>query len=246
MKTPREWVTFVGIDPGAKTGLVAISLPDGSFRLDDALLVGFTTIDAKKDGQPWERAGRRALLMGKIRAQLAKWNARAIVIEEPWDALPSWRPRLGGQGGGASAGGRGPAPSLLAIATGQMGTGKGAGGGGVGASRGTIFGLGAHFGYACAAAVDLPWETRVYTYPVTTQKPKRGRDGQLGWMQRRGAIPKHDDVAMQCALKLRTLKEKPANGLLPSAADLAREEDDNVYMALGVLAFHLDRERGVV
>lgn len=230
---------YVGIDPGQFTGLVAVQLPPGSLRVVDARLIGFGVVSAAKKGdETWARAQSRAGLFHKIRTQLETWRPDVVVIEEPWDALPSWNTRTGGQGGGSAR-----TASVLELATGKAGKARGSGG----ASRGTIFGVGVHFGLALAAASDIHTQPSIATYPVTTQKAKRGRDPQLGWMQRRnGHIPKHEDTALACALRLRELKARPVDGVLPTLEALNREENDNVYMALGVLMFHLDRERGIV
>lgn len=113
--------------------------------------------------------------------------------------------------------------------------------------RGTAFAIGAAFGLALAAASDLPWETTIVSYPVTSAAAKGRRAERIGWMQRRQPrCPEHERTAREQALQLRGLKERPANGVLPTRADLEHEENDNVYMALGVLSFHLDRERGIV
>jgi hypothetical protein len=229
VRTP--WTVYAGIDPGATSGLVAVAMPPGAHRLADARLVGFTTITTAKarkgDDDDAGKPRRRAQLFHRIREQLVAWRASVIVIEEPWDALASF-----GQG-----------------KRGKQGHG-----------RGTLFSLGAHYGLVLAAASDLAWDVSIATYPVTSERRKerlvkkpgggmmmRAKPERIGWMQRRNSkIPPHERVALECALLLRALKERPANGVLPSRADLSREEDDNVYMALGVLNFHLDRERGIV
>lgn len=229
MVSARRWITYAGIDPGATTGLVAVSMPPGGTRIHDARLVGFGTVDAvaKAADAELSKAAVRARLFHKIRDKLARWRVDVAVIEEPWDALP------------------------------QFGQGKR---GKSGHSRGTLFTLGAHFGLALAAASDLPWDVAIATYPVTSAREKtsmvkkrgggmmeRTKAERLGWMQRRqSTIPSHERVALECALLLRTLKERPLDGVLPTRAALATEEDDNVYMAVGVLTYHLDRERGAV
>jgi hypothetical protein len=204
---------YCGIDPGATTGLVAIDMPDGSlYRIVDARLVGFAVVSAGTSTTD-SRANVKARLFHRIRAQLDAWNADVVVIEEPWDALPSW--------------------------TGKKGIRQ--------EGRGTAFAIGAAYGLALAAASDLPWDTVIASYPVTSAAAKARRPERVGWMQRRQPrCPEHDRTAREQALQLRDLKTRPANGLLPTRADLEHEENDNVYMALGVLSFHLDRERGIV
>lgn len=117
---------------------------------------------------------------------------------------------------------------------------------GRGASRGTLFSLGASFGLALAAAADLPWPVAIITHPVTTESNPRKKP-RLGWMQRRnGRCPPHEQTANESAHVFRELRQRPHNGVLPTAAELAAEIDDNILMALGVLNFELDRRRGAV
>lgn len=215
---------YCGIDPGAETGLVCVALPIGATRLQDGRLVGFTTITAGSvDGDM--KPQRRARLFHRIREQLVAWRVTMVVLEEPWDAMPSWRTRTGG--------------------TNTKG----------GSSRGTLFGIGAHYACALCAASDLPWDVAVASYPVTSEKEKRKqtakgwrtKPARLGWMQRHHPqIPAHAQTVNECAVLLARLKQLPADGVLPSRAELERVENDNVYMAVGVLNFHLDRERGAL
>lgn len=232
------WIVYAGIDPGATTGLVAVALPPSVYQLNAARLVGFATVTAGSSSTE-SRANVKARLFDRIRAQLKAWTVSVAVIEEPWDALPTWNTRTGGQGSG---GGK----SLLDLARGGGGDAKkGAGKGG--AARGTVFQVGVSFGLALAAASDLPWDVAIASYPVTSAPAKGRKPERIGWMQRRQSrCPEHTKTAIEQALQLRGLKERPLGGMLPSAADLAREENDNVYMALGVLSFHLDRQRGIV
>lgn len=207
---------YAGIDPGAVTGLVAIALPAGVFRVVDARLVGFAHVTAGTSTTE-SRANVKARLFDRIRAQLDAWSVDVVVIEEPWDALPTFNTR---QGGANTSGG---------------------------ASRGTTFQVGVSFGLALAAASDTSRDVAIASYPVTSAPAKGRKPERIGWMQRRnGRCPEHERTAREQALQLRGLKERPLDGLLPSRAYLEREENDNVYMALGVLSFHLDRERGIV
>lgn len=115
-------------------------------------------------------------------------------------------------------------------------------------ATGTLFGLGAHFGLCLGAAITMPWETRVWSYPPTTSKKARAATEtdyeRLGWMQARAPKPTQ---------KAKTLKDmrhifdgifdRPADGVFRA---MDREPSEHELMALGVLNFHLMRERGAV
>jgi hypothetical protein len=225
-----------GIDPGGTTGLVAIALPANTYRLVDARLVGFAHVTAGSSSTE-SKANVKARLFDKIRAQLRAWRAEIVVIEEPWDALPTWGTRLGSKADTSAL-------SVRQLAEGVQGKPAARGGG---ASRGTIFHLGAAYGLALAAAVDHPWDVTVVSYPMTSAPAKGRKPERVGWMQRRQPRPpSHTQTALECAMNLRALKSRPLDGVLPTPAQLATEENDNVYMALGVLSFWLDRQRGIV
>lgn len=116
-----------------------------------------------------------------------------------------------------------------------------------GASKETAFLLGRHFGHLEAAAADLPWAVRIYSYPVTTRKARKNATDQaprLGWMQRREPRPpKKELLIARLTTEIRELRRRPYDGVL---REIPVEENVNVLMAWGVLIFHCDRERGRV
>jgi hypothetical protein len=218
---PTHWQRVVGIDPGTVTGMIAVLVPESTKRIGDARLIGAKSVT---HGGSTEGIGvtpqARSLLFFTVRETLLRWKPDLVVIEEPWDAQPMW-----GRDSGRTKG----------------------------ASRGTIFTLGSHFGLVLAAAASLPSAPRIASYPVTSHPPKRGRPGVLGWMQRRASRPPKGDVTRdECARLLRGLCARPATGAIADEDKISayvervREHEHDVLMALGVLTFHLDRERGAV
>ena len=80
---------------------------------------------------------------------------------------------------------------------------------------------------------------------MTTRRDGKNRRGHIGWMQGNGASPmSHEQIAREMGYLLRTLRERPHSGILPKRSSIFATPDDNVLMALGVLNFHLQRERG--
>jgi hypothetical protein len=228
MPTPARptYIRAVGIDPGSITGMIALAVPiDGPHPLDfnHARLIG----TAKIDVGDVRGAAARAGLFSRVRSQLAAWRPSLVVLEEPFDALPTW------------------------------GKGKRTGG----AARGTIFALGAHFGLCVAAAHDVGTivhdldRPHIAAYAVTSAREKtthttrgdRHKAERIGWMQRRESrIPSREHVLAVHRQIFRELQHRPHNGVLPTAAALRAVLDENITMALGVLLFHFDRERGAV
>lgn len=120
--------------------------------------------------------------------------------------------------------------------------------GGRSVATGTLFGLGAHFGLCLGAAVTMPWETRVWSYPPTTSKKARTAAvtdyERLGWMQARAPKPTRQATTLENMQKLFDgLYERPADGMFRT---MERTPSEHELMALGVLNFHLMRERGAV
>jgi hypothetical protein len=215
-------IRAVSVDPGGTTGLICLDVPD-DFAIERARLVGWATCTPTKS-QDLTPPIQQASLFHRVRTNMLKWHPRLITLEKPEDALP------------------------------QGWAGKGQKRGGPRASRETTFGLGTHYGLALAACSDLPYDVRVCSYPVTTRQPKpitrKGkvvgqRTFQLGWFQRREARPpKREHVLAQLAERFDEIANRPADGVLRSGKILAPPA--HVLMALGVLWFHCDRERGKV
>jgi len=220
LAAPERWEVWAGIDPGADTGLVAVRIPVAgprAYDLEAARLVGYGTVAASTNAK-LTGAEARGTLFGRVRAFLHYQSASRVVLEEPSTQTNSWR--------GAAAEGR---------------------------ATGSLFYLGAHFGLCLAAANALPWETRVWSYPPTSparRKNKRERNTQepvMGWMQGRDTRPMRADLLVPALRALLTqLKQRPADGLLPTLAQLRQLEPVHTVHALGVLRFHLQRERGAI
>jgi hypothetical protein len=235
---------IASIDPGARTGMIAIAVDADRMDITQGRLVGEAVIDigsfAASLDEPLQLKTRALKLFRPVVAQLAAWNPSRVVIENPTDAMPVW-------GQGKPSGGAGGA-SLLAIATGNAGPGNaGPGKRRVGgASRGTIATLGVHLGLCAAAAIAYRPDVELYAYHVTTQQAKKRKRGHVGWMQGNAPRPmSRDRVLEEMGYLLRTLRERPHSGILPKRSDIFAEPDENVLMALGVLNFHLARERGI-
>jgi len=217
--TGGEWIRAVGIDPGGEAGLVAVLVPP-SLDVARGRFIGCASINTGTSVHE-SKPQIRARMFHRIRDLLLAWQPSVVVLEEPWDAMPAW----------------------------------GAGRRTKGASRGTIFSLGSHFGLALAAASDLGAYVRIASYPVTSARAKeretvrgtRTTPERIGWMQRRNPKPpSRDRVLSHYRAMLREIKAFPVNGVLPSTDELDRVEAEDVYMSLGVLDFHFDRERGRV
>jgi hypothetical protein len=217
-------IRAVGIDPGGTTGLICIDLPD-DLDYAKARYVGSATITATKT-QELTAPLQQGSIYQRVSTHLLTLSPRLIVLEKPEDALPNW------------------------VGKGQNKRGQ---------SREALFGLGTHYGLALAACVRLvgmPSDCRVVAYPVTSRQPKpikrKGvvvgqRVFSLGWMQRRQSRPpKREHVLMALANEYRALRSRPFDGILRAKASTPELPPEHVLMALGVLLFHCDRERGKV
>lgn len=186
------------------------------FDITRARLVGYGCV-AESSSTKLARATRKALLLHRVRDRLVEWQADHIVMEQNYDVL------VGGFRG-----------------KGQERRGQ---------SGETAYWQGVHGGLVMGAAVTLPWTARLWGYPATSRIDKKDADGEpiLGWMQHRAPRPTPRDVTLQAMRALfRTLQRRPADGRLPTGDELAQVQPEHVYMALGVLAYHLERERGRV
>jgi hypothetical protein len=115
-----------------------------------------------------------------------------------------------------------------------------------GEAQDTAFGIGNHFGLLEAAALDARFVERVHCYQIRSHKV-RGGEFVIGWMQRREKkCPPRENTLMHATARMRDLVKHPYDGILRKAGPGSVYEDENVLMALGVLAFHCDRERGRV
>lgn len=212
------YAVWVGIDPGGTVGLAAIVVPmTGPHAHDiDRAKLIGTAQVSASTSAKYTRATARATMLVRVRKQLVQWNATHVVLEEPSTQTNSWKNAKG-----------------------------------EGRATGTLFFLGAHFGLCLGAAVTVPWPARVWSYPPTTSKRARNSPDAspetLGWMQARAPCPtRKDDTLDRMGTLLRQLRQRPANGVLPTKADLATSVTEHELMALGVLNFHLLRERGKV
>lgn len=93
-----------------------------------------------------------------------------------------------------------------------------------GSGRGTLFGLGAHFGLALAATYMIDPLPRVVSYPCGS------RNGRLGWMQGTARTIARREVTLERARHV-------GRALGAPVAELAEHH----LMALGVLVFHVDQ-----
>lgn len=224
---------IASIDPGSVTGMIAIAVDAVKPDITQARLVGeaLIKIGALGDEETATLKRRTIGLFEPVRRQLVAWRPSRIVIENPTDAMPVW-----GQKQGADT------RSVLDIATGKGGPAKRRVGG---ASRGTIATLGVHLGLCAAAAIAYDPDVPIFAYHVTTQPDKKRRKGHIGWMQGNNTRPMNRDrVLTEMGYLLRMLRSRPHSGILPKQSAITAEPDENVLMALGVLNFHLMRERG--
>jgi hypothetical protein len=109
-----------------------------------------------------------------------------------------------------------------------------------GEATGTAFGLGNHFGLIEAAALDADVD-RITCYQIRTH------GSEMGWMQRRASkTPAREQLLLAARARMQDLAKRPYDGILRSTSAGSDLDDENVLMALGVLEFHCDRERGRV
>lgn len=181
----------VGVDPGAHTGLLALELPDPR-RINLARWLASTVLrpSARADLTAPESDGE---LHERIYGWLRTWRPNLVVLEEPADAMISWR-------GHAKQ------------------------------RRGTAFRLGAYYGLAVIAACRTG--ARVQAYPVQNRKA----ESRPGWMQGRKAAA----VLPACVALGRHLRAPAETFTLTPKGEYRFE---HVFMALGVLAFHLAQFR---
>jgi hypothetical protein len=105
---------------------------------------------------------------------------------------------------------------------------------------GTAFGLGNHFGLIEAAALDADVD-RITCYQIRTHS------NEMGWMQRREKkCPARELTLQRARARMKDLAQRPYNGIITPVTAGSTLDNENVLMALGVLEFHCDRERGRV
>lgn len=208
---------WAGIDPGGTVGLVCLTVPSTGSRahdIDAARLVGVATATAT-GAQGYTRAGARGTMLLRVRQQLIDWEVTHVALEEP--------------------------STLGEYASGQ-GQGKRR------QAQDTGFYLGMHCGLALGAVVTMPWPVQVWSYPPTTSRRLRGKtvtDEQVGWMEgRSGKIPSRDTTLERMTYLFRALQQRPHDGVLPTLSEQRKAPNDHTLMALGVLNYHLLRERG--
>jgi hypothetical protein len=135
-------VRAVGVDPGARTGLVCVELtPDLLGALDitrpsSARLVGAVRISASASTK-LTAAEQDATLYRRVLAQLDVWRPAIVALEEPLDATRGWQ-NAGRRAGRAE-------------------------------NTGTTFALGRAYGLALAAA-SCSTATSIASYPFTTSR----------------------------------------------------------------------------
>lgn len=226
-----RWIVCAGIDPGARTGMIAIAVDRDTLDVTNGRLVGERIVDIGAFGkldEPLHLKRRTAGLFLPIWRAMKEWNPSRVVLENPTDALPVW--------GQKQTGGGRDTRTVLQIATGG-GKPKARIGG---ASRGTIATLGVHLGICAAAVLAYDPDVTLHAYHVSSQSAKKRKRAHVGWM----AGMKRDHILDEMGYLLRTLRARPHAGILPKREAIFAEPDENVLMALGVLNFHLQRERG--
>ena len=113
-----------------------------------------------------------------------------------------------------------------------------------GEAQDTAFGIGNHFGLLEAAALDV--NARISCYQIRSHKV-RGGEYVIGWMQRRETkCPPRERILLVTRAMMRELMRRPYDGVIRKGGPDSESENENVLMALGVLMFHCDRERGRV
>lgn len=182
-----EIQTAVGIDPGARTALVCVTLDSGLVRW-----VGSEVV-VPSNRKDCSVAENKSMLFQRALKALDWWAPSIIVIEEPLDAMGTW--------------------SL----SNRRGRGQ---------SRSTSFLLGEHYGLCLAAAkaMYLRGEKRIYSYPCTNYK------GRRGWM----ASPRHGGFAISREQTLQNMR------LYARSIGCTTGLSEDELMALGVLNFHLN------
>jgi hypothetical protein len=212
-----DWLVWCGIDPGSPTGLVALAVPNtGPDR--------FRIDRARFVGS--------ASVSPSVSKSYTNAGAKGTLLARVRDRLLAWRVTnvVVEENSGVRAGGG-------AASVGVQGAG-------------TLFGQGVTFGLCVGAAVALPWPVKLWSYPPTTPPKSRRRtdlgEPVFGWQSGRGRIPPRELTIARGRALIRAAKERPGNGVLPTAAELAREHNEHEAMAVGVLNYHLLRERGTV
>lgn len=225
--TPREVAPVVaarrwcGIDPGQDIGLCAVAVAgDGTHAHDveRGRLIGHAVARApRRKGH--SNAAAKCEMFARVHRLLTDWGITDVVVEEPSEV---------------------PTRAWVA-ASGQRVRGQ---------SIGTVFWQGAHYGLCLAAARATASVVNVWSYPPNTPKrrAKVERDtGELvlGWMQGHAAVatPRTTTLTAMRALLVQ-LKQRPEHGVLPTLDELRADVSEHERMALGVLAYHLNRERG--
>lgn len=214
---PAGGALWVGIDPGANAGVVALDVSRSSQGNPVLRLVGAKVLHAATRPRRSSAENRAALYVRAV-AQFREWIARhpsravaGFVLERPADARPMWGKRQGGKGSEA-----------------------------VTAAVGTLFGVGEAYGLLLAACETVAVSgqedsARIFAHPVTSGKAKPRRAARVGWFNPDGGkIPKREQVLSDMRRELRQLA-----GLGDIFPENAHPED--IAMAYGVLRFHLLR-----
>lgn len=159
---PQSDLVIAGIDPGSKSGVVILELPNRQRDLDRARWLGSFLLSGSAQTNSRTKAEASAVLFSEVLDVLTQQRVEEVAIECPIDALPSW-----------------------GAATGRM---KGAQGPRL--NRATLFGSGAHYGLCLAAARACPSVRKITSYYVTTTTKHEGwmpmvKSGRLRHPQKR-------------------------------------------------------------
>lgn len=87
---PESHLRIAGIDPGAKTGVVILELPNRVRDLDRAHWLGSFSLSGSAQSGTRTKAEAAAVLFTEVLDVLSQHNVEEIAIECPIDALPSW------------------------------------------------------------------------------------------------------------------------------------------------------------
>lgn len=148
--------------------------------------------------------------------KLDEWRQQLSLGDKIALQLDSWRPQL----------------VVLEEPSDALPTWNVGGKGGRSAGTGTVFGLGRAYGIALARVGLTTGVERIVSYNVTSSRKKQ----RIGWMQGYQSRPPKREYVLRAADEL--LREIAAPTPLPDSID------ENILMALGVLRWHCERERG--
>lgn len=223
--TPRIY-RFAGIDPGAYTGLVALSVRAHAGKpltrvisadADSVRWIGAARVHAGAQQHYTDAENEARTYYTRVRAQLLAWRVTHVALEEPWDNVPV---RLQEQGTAFTLGAR----YGLALAAAHS------------------------IGARCMSYPVTSAPAKVFT---SDKRSTRTRPARVGWMpQVRGGKRNHLLMTQDRTITLRqqddasrVLRLRPDDGMLQytNMRDMPTLSEDEL-MALGVLSFHLTHQ----